>query len=997
MLGINCLVNNWQLKDELKDLVGLHVDILKTQDKAPTVLNVYNSLKREGFEIDAQTVGVLYADTAAFKEGFSTQDEIDAFTDQTYIDLFTAEAEVEKNKTIGKDSPVVATVAALMNGVKLMAEQNPTLQRIFQDRLLKAAKRVTGFKGESIPKNASAEQILREAFSIEQNNPFGPGFSAMENAELLWREFKKEFAEVADVLEQKGDVYNADKIRNYADILENATYQLMLSSAEVQKIISDTLKEAGFIKTITTGTTTREIVDWNAVFNQTDFNFRETIKDVFRSKGFNEKELSRIADEMEGEYQKLKNAKLQASLRNANKGTNRGGANQSAIHRLQRLYQYGIFTSSNMDALFRVLKVEPTTMHDINVLHKIMEINNRALATDVTEFTPSYLKTLEREIEIIIEHSEESRNRVLKAIRAFSFYNQISNAFLLSNPQNITENTLSNIFQLFTTIAFTQPLEAIRTLKVVATVGLNYAKGGVQEGNQLTNSFNNTTGAENRFNFQTAKTPQQKIIAGTALYTRLVLGVADNAVKAGIVHQAGIDTLKRELKRQGLTKREANIVLNETFYGNKDQNEIIAKGLVQNLQDSGIKVPNDTWKRFASELAWANLSSNGDFFQDTLEKLESAGLISKTTRTDESTGAEVPISFSDQLIKDIRVAVEAAAGKGIGHQSDSLLLKFVDQFSSYFSRNVAEARNRGHGLSGAELERSVFAQATRFQFGSYRWMWLSLEKATGLALIQTLITDILLAKRRGRQSGFWNTYSKIDIDIDENDLNAVKRRAKEIEWYASLKQRLIRETIGPILGYMVLRSGVAIFNALSGGGGDDDYDKKRALIAFAVAMREDSLLNRWYQKVLSPRAYNYLSQLAWKDRYGKIQKIKMRDMVLPEHISPAEIILGFNEIAPSVINNLNASGVGKFIDAFKKWNTNRDKAKAELAENAVGIFFTSPFKVYDVQTGAFKHNPMLRGAEYKKYTAEGWWEGLLKGFVDKNTWKNIQDNEGTWK
>lgn len=979
MLGINCLVNRWQLRDELKDLVELHGLELIAEDKAPTIQAVYNSLRLAGFEIDAQTTGELYRDTNSFKKGdfYSTDDEIDAFTDKTYIDLFAAEAEENKEKRIGKDNPVVFTVASLMNGVKLMGEQTPTLQRIFQDRLLKAAKRVTGFKGEHIPANATAEQILKEAFTIEKHNPFGTGFSEMENAELLWREFKKEFAEVADVLEQKGDVYNADKIRSYADILEKATYKLMLSGAEVQKIISETLREAGFKKEVKSGGTVREIVDWNKIFNKTDFNFRETIKDVFRPKGFSEKELSRIADEMEDEYKKLRAAKLEASLRNANKGATRT-EQKSAVHRLQQLYQYGIFSSSNMQALFRALKVKPTTAKQIEVLHRLMEVNNQALANNVSNFSPTYIKSIQREIEIIIEHSEEDRSGMLKAVRAYSFYNQFANALILSNAQNITENTLSGIFQLFSTMLFTQPKEAIETLKVVARVAGDVAQGGVREGQEISNSFNTSANAEERFNFETAKTPGQKILAGINLMPRVMMSVADNSIKAGLVHQMGIDMLKRELKRQGLSSEEANLVINEAFYGNRAEIEKIAKGLESDLVDSGVKVAKGKWKRIAAELSWSNMATDGGFFEELIKKLESAGDIGKH------------IEMSSTLVKDIRDAAEIAASKGLGHQADSKIMEFLDRIPSFFSRQVQEKRTQGRGLEGAELQRALYSQANKFRYGALRWTWLTLEKSTGLALLQTLITDVLLAKARGKQSGILNRYSSIDIDIDENDNAAVKRRAEELAWYASLKQRLIREVMGPLVGYLALRAVQALF---SGSGSDDD--KKRHLRNLAVAMRKDSMINRWYQKLLSARAYNYLSELAWVDR-GEIKKKKISDITLPDELDAFEVAAGLNELLPTLKNNYNNSEVSKIIDTFVKWKQiGADKASGKLGEALVGVFFTSPFKIFDVQTGPFKSNPMLSSGDYKKLTPKNFWDGALKGFIDKQSWRNIQE-QGGW-
>jgi hypothetical protein len=387
-----------------------------------------------------------------------------------------------------------------------------------------------------------------------------------------------------------------------------------------------------------------------------------------------------------------------------------------------------------------------------------MEVNNQALANNISNFSPTYIKTIQREIEIIIEHSEEDRSGMLKAVRAYSFYNQFANALILSNAQNITENTLSGIFQLFSTMLFTQPKEAIETLKVVARVAGDVAQGGVREGQEISNSFNTSANAEERFNFETAKTPGQKILAGINLMPRIMMSVADNAIKAGLVHQMGIDMLKRELKRQGLSSEEAKLVINEAFYGNRAEVEKIAKGLEADLVDSGVKVAKGKWKRIAAELSWSNMATDGGFFEDLITKLESAGDIGKH------------VEMSSTLVKDIRDAAEIAASKGLGHQADSKIMYLItDLIPGLISRMIQEKRNQGRGLEGASILQGTFAQANRFRFGALRWTWLTLEKSTGLALLQTLITDVLLAKARGKQSGILNRYSSIDIDIDEND------------------------------------------------------------------------------------------------------------------------------------------------------------------------------------------------------------------------------------
>lgn len=980
MLGINCLVNRPILREELRDLVSEYADLLITMDKSPSVYGVYSALRKDGYELDSQTVGELYRDLFSGQDVYSKDEEIDAFSNKPYIDLFKAEAEANKVKEIGRNSPVVAAVSSLMNGVKLMAETVPSLQKVFEERLLKAAKRVTGYKSERSDASKTSEQILTEVLAIERYNDFGRtpeaqgAFSAMNNAELLWREFKREFQEVADELYAKGDVFNGDKIMEYASILENASYQLMMSAPEIQKVIGDTLKEAGYKKEVKGTTGTREIIDWNKVFADSDFNFRDTFKNVFRPKGFTEAELNRIADELEGEYDKLREAKMAAALEQRNK-TRKTNPPKTALQRLNQLYQYGIFNSSQQQAMFKVLGVQPTTAAQISQLNQLMALNNRLLNDPIAKWSDTYIKTIRREIENIIERSEENRDLMLKMIRGFSFFNQINNAMLLSNAQNVTENTLSGLFQYLVTNVFTQPREAVKTFRIAFNTWVDIAKGGAREGSEKSDSFNNSGGTEEGFNFETAKTGGQKVMAAMTLVPRVMLSAMDNAIKAGLIHQISIDMLKKELKNQGLDKDEIELVIAEIFYGNRQQLEEIAKIMQQNLEDSGVNAAKGKWKRMAAQLAWANMVSDGNFFTTAINNLKNSGRLSKD------------VELNEELLKAIKDAAEEAAAKGLGHQSDSWVMKaFTDYIPSMFSRSIQEARSKGRGLARAELARSAFAQANKFRFGALRWTWLTLEKTTGLALMQTLLTDVLynkIKKSMGKEYRPW-LYTQIDSAIDYDDKNQVKNLQENLAWYASLKQRLIRESIGPIMGYISVQMISAVFS-----GGGDDEDKKQALIDLAVSMQEDRMKKRWFQKALPPRAFAYLSTLAWTER-GEIKTKDIDEVELPDAISPIQAFLGINELYPSVINNLNESTAAKIYQGLTQ---NNEDGWAKVGDGLINSVITSPLKVLDVQMGPFKKNPLLDSDEYNRLEPKGFEEGALKGILNKGLWNNIKNSK----
>jgi hypothetical protein len=123
MLDINCLLNNSQLKHELLELVEFYAEDIIADDKSPVVNSVFRNLKRDGFEIDAQTVGHLYrevfSDRIDVDNKYSTENEIADFINEPYIKLLSAQAENNKANGIGRNAPAQAVASALANALKL--------------------------------------------------------------------------------------------------------------------------------------------------------------------------------------------------------------------------------------------------------------------------------------------------------------------------------------------------------------------------------------------------------------------------------------------------------------------------------------------------------------------------------------------------------------------------------------------------------------------------------------------------------------------------------------------------------------------------------------------------------------------------------------------------------------------------------------------------------------------------------------------------------------
>src|SRR5690606_18841279 len=89
-------------------------------------------------------------------------------------------------------------------------------QRVMQERLTKAARRVLKIKNTATPKTLN--ELIEEVLLTENPNDFH-GMGAMDNGEALFNELAKE-------LESEGSAYNQAEMVQFGQILKNATFDV---------------------------------------------------------------------------------------------------------------------------------------------------------------------------------------------------------------------------------------------------------------------------------------------------------------------------------------------------------------------------------------------------------------------------------------------------------------------------------------------------------------------------------------------------------------------------------------------------------------------------------------------------------------------------------------------------------------------------------------------------------------------------------------------------
>lgn len=968
MLGINCLLNNANIVPNLKQIVEYTGYSLASNNKKPSLQNVYNTLRQSGLEVDIQTVSHVYEDVFdTSNPNFSAPDEIEQARASGYRKIVDKRQQLIKKNEIGKDSPAVAVSRQLANLLHSDLKEKPSVQKIMQERLAKAAKKVLGLKGsKSTPK--TSEEVLKEVLQIENANPYYV-FGQMENAETLFSELQKEFKELAS---NASDPYQQADIQQYADILEGAAYKFLLSTNEAQKIITDTLKESGYTRQVNVNGGTKELIDWNKIISS-NVDFRKTISDVFAKKGFSENNIERIQDQLSDEYNELKKKKAETLLEAANKRVEpRTATQKAAMDKMLSLYNYGIFDNVSQEALMKMLGVSEMTANSSRQMQDLMKQYNEAMATPMAKWSPTYVKTLQREIENIIERIEE-RDGKLRAIRLFGFFQQLNSAAILANLQNVSENITSNFVEILLT-AVRSPKQAFEAAKIFTTVLSDIIQGGVREGSELSNAFNTSGNLEERYNFETAKTLPQKIVAGISSITRVALSSVDNAGKAAISHLLTLSTLSKTLQAQGLTRGEANIAMNQMYYGNKEEVEALAKQLESNLTAAGIRTAKGKWKRLASELSKANMLSDGQFFKDTIDRLQREGKIENNKTA----------TINEDVLNAIRNAAETTASKGLGHQADSKALELLDKISGALGQQVQNARNERDKVSlrNAEMQRTVYGMINRFRSGAMRWLWLSFQKSSGIALMQTLVTDVVMNKGKNLK------FPEIDYELDNQ-----QQIEEDLTRYLSLRQRLVRQTVTPIISYvigsqLILPMVMAAFGFGGGSAGDNDDDD---YADFSKWIQDDPARRRWFQKMLPVLVYAYLANQTTKG-YGEVKTKK-------DAHKPAWTDLISPDIAlEAILNNYNQSSIAQaFVDV------QREKAKGEKGQvGVVGGKFVGNvlnvggiFRNYNINKDAIDilngQSNKLSKKEYKAISPEDFWDGFLYSSLGQQMYRTVTD------
>lgn len=830
MLGINCLLKNADILPKLAQIVEYTANGLIEEggeaDPSAPVQSVYNSLRKAGLEVDFQTVANLYRDTLDLENpAFTSSDEIDKML-MTDINKRVNIA-AQQMLLIGKNAPANEAVNRIIDTIQQVNKipAVKSVQKQMQDRLIGAARKILSEseEGKAIlkkdEKNTDPYEYLKSALMIQNNNKFGD-FGYMKTAMDLFEDFKQQMSEVADTLAMN-DAYASEQIKIAADVIANSSYQLMLSKSESRKVLNKALKEAGYTRVNNNGSV---VLDWNTVLR----NGRDVIgsvRKVLGEAGFSDGELDNIMGALESEYNFLLEAKIQKEL--SDKGMNYGQLGKLANLAVNNP---GAFNNAENNELLKGLGVPMADREAINSVKNIMQMYNVVMqGSPIASYATTYINTIERHIRNMLEkaiESSDNTSKALKLARWFQLSSQYAQTTILSNPGNVAENFFSGI-GMVVDAAFSNPQHFMKLFEAGLMSGKSVATGGVRVGRENTNPNAHHVNLEDRTTSHYGKTAKWFFNQ----WQRLSLSATDSMFGQYIMSSVELRILRFILQtKANMSRSEANKVINDMYYSNSTELDAMAEFLVSEYDKLGLKFNRNAEKqRLINDMYLSNFISDGNVWKGMVDKYTASG-----NAVELAIGQKMQNSpIRHDLLLKIRNAADAVRGKSMGHRSDTLIGQTIEKLYNFgIEKNINSAKEKGAQRKQAFLEfvRGGLGNALFTRRGSLNWAFLILQKSTGIGLASTLIHDIGLTKlglNFGGKSFMTSAKAKEYYSLMENankreDLDKIiEEFTSGLEYNESVRQRLFRSTVGPIITGAVAMAAWAFMNKDCAEGDED--------------------------------------------------------------------------------------------------------------------------------------------------------------------------------
>jgi len=309
MTGVNCLVKNTQLQQDLKDIVEYIAYDSIGRGKDATVASVYNTIRKSGIEIDLQSVGYIYNEVLDknYQQIMSDQ-EVNDYTLKSFNDAIQRAALLEqresKEKQIGEDAPEVYVTNGILNmfyNSEIPNEDTQSDMLKMQNALWKGVQRKLKIPDSQKPKNDEQwKDILGKALGYEQLGMTDLN-GRLNSISDLYNAMRDELNTAISEAKQQADPANFERLQEMVTGLESSTYSLLFSEKEAKKLLNEMMKEAGFGKELKNGKT---ILDWNklAAGIGSIQDIRENVDKVLSDNGFSQDVIDGVKLSLENEF-----------------------------------------------------------------------------------------------------------------------------------------------------------------------------------------------------------------------------------------------------------------------------------------------------------------------------------------------------------------------------------------------------------------------------------------------------------------------------------------------------------------------------------------------------------------------------------------------------------------------------------------------------------------------------------------------------------------------
>ncbi len=313
MLKIDCLLLNTDYHEGVRKYMKYVAADMMEAGSTPDVESMYKRLRKEGLEVDIESMGIMYMDEFSTREGFTPMDEVEVVIarefDETARNLLLDDINEDsspKEKQIGNLSPTKNIARRLVRAFKadeIVDNSTKSTLRKMQDWYADTLGRMTdmeGVKKEPTPDTRTWEEKIQQGLdkmNVGERDIDG----TILNLEVLHKDVNRQMKELTDEMRANGKDLEAAQLEKMVSNFQDAVYSIALSQKEARSIVDGILVDQGYAKVNKKG---RVDIDWDKFSSETRSlqQIRENAIAAIKKAGHPEGVAERIADNLQREF-----------------------------------------------------------------------------------------------------------------------------------------------------------------------------------------------------------------------------------------------------------------------------------------------------------------------------------------------------------------------------------------------------------------------------------------------------------------------------------------------------------------------------------------------------------------------------------------------------------------------------------------------------------------------------------------------------------------------